>query len=57
MYVLLGVFITLIVWGLVRITKYEVFVLKQRAIDISRERYIKGEISKEDFEQIKHDFC
>jgi len=57
MYVLLGVFIAIIVWGLVRLAKYEVSVIKRDAVDIFKERYIKGQISKDEFEKIKQDFC
>jgi putative membrane protein len=60
----LGVFIifwaaviTLIIWAVRRFTGRDSgsHDLKRNPLDIAKERYAKGEISKEQFEQIKRD--
>lgn len=48
--------IVLIVWGVMKIGKGG-DTSKKDALDIARERYAKGEISKEEFEQIKKDLA
>jgi putative membrane protein len=48
-----GGVIALIVWGIRKLTGHGGFIEKQSPIDIARERYAKGEISKEQFEEIK----
>ena len=47
--------IILIVWGVTKLSKGGGSEIKKDAMDIVRERYAKGEISKEEFEQIKKD--
>ena len=47
--------IILIVWGVMKLSKGGGTESKKDAMDIARERYAKGEISKEEFEQIKKD--
>ena len=47
----------LIVWGVMKIGKGGGDTSKKDALDIARERYAKGEISKEEFEQIKKDLA
>ena len=49
--------IILIVWGVMKISKGGGTASKKDALDIARERYAKGEISKEEFEQIKKDLA
>jgi len=49
--------IVLIVWGVMKIGKGGSDTSKKDALDIARERYAKGEISKEEFEQIKKDLA
>ncbi len=52
--------VALVVWGinaLVRRDTSRPAGRKQDPLDIARERYAKGEISKEQFEQIKHDLA
>jgi len=53
-----GGIIALIVWGVRRLTERTGSPAageKRSPMDIARERYAKGEISKEQFEQIKKD--
>jgi putative membrane protein len=50
-----GLVIGLIVWLVVRLSKRDGSESKSNALDIAKERYAKGEISKEEFEQIKKD--
>ena len=47
--------IVLIVWGVMKLGKGGGTVPKSNPLDIAKERYAKGEISKEEFEQIKKD--
>ena len=49
-----GGLIALIVWGINKLTKREnTQIIKP--LDLAKERYAKGEIGKEQFEQIKKD--
>jgi len=52
-----GGIIALIVWAVTRFTRdHEIRASGKRdALDIAKERYAKGEITKEQFEQIKRD--
>ena len=51
------VIIALIVWGVIALTRLGISpsdtAQKQDPLDIAKERYAKGEISKEEFQQIK----
>ena len=47
--------IALIVWGIMKLTRRNDSTQKLDALDIARERYARGEISREEFEQIKKD--
>ena len=49
-----GGLITLIVWGISKLIRGSGSSQKN-ALDIARERYARGEISREQFEQIKRD--
>ncbi len=58
MIVFWSVVVGFIVWLIVRLTKSGTggsTEKKRTAIDIARERYAKGEITKEQFDQIKKD--
>ena len=55
MVVLGGGLIALIVWGITRITRQDRVHVSSNALDLARERYARGEINKEEFEQIKKD--
>ncbi len=54
-----GGIIALIVWAISRLTrrasKSESQMVKSNPLDIAKERYAKGEITKEQYEQIKKD--
>jgi len=53
------VIIALIVWGVIALVKRNSFPSdtphKHDPLDIAKERYAKGEINKEEFEEIKKD--
>jgi len=49
-----GGLITFIIWGISRLTRHST-IGKQTPLEIAKERYAKGEITKEQFEQIKKD--
>ena len=56
MLVFWGGIIALIVWVVVRLTRHGVTVDGGKTpLDIAKERYARGEITKEQFEQIKRD--
>jgi putative membrane protein len=56
MIVFWGGIITLIVWGITRLTRCKTHHGAERnPLKIVRERYAKGEITKEQFDQIKND--
>jgi putative membrane protein len=50
-----GGLIALIVWGVTRLTGQARRVQKHNPMDVARERYARGEISKEDFDQLRKD--
>ena len=50
-----GGLIALIVWAVTRLTRRSSPAGRQDALDIARERYARGEITREQFDQIKKD--
>ncbi len=54
MLVFWGAIIWLVVWGIKKLTERDTRGGKS-ALDIARERYARGEITKEQFEQLKRD--
>ena len=52
-FVFCGGLIALIIWGIARIANHDNTKTKQTPIDIAKERYARGEITKQEFEQIK----
>ena len=50
-----GAVITLIIWGIRRTTGRDNTSEKNNPLDIAKERYAKGEISKEEFDKIRKD--
>lgn len=50
-----GGLIALTVWGIAKLTKRSDPTSKRDPLDVAKERYARGEISKEEFEQIKRD--
>jgi putative membrane protein len=53
MVVFWGGLIALIVWGITKLLRRD--ASKHDPLDVAKERYAKGEISKKDFEQLKKD--
>jgi len=47
--------IALIVWGITRLTRRNGSSSKHNPLNMAKERYARGEISREEFEQIKKD--
>jgi putative membrane protein len=47
--------IILVIWGVMKIAGSSDSETKSDALNIAKERYAKGEIAKEEFEQIKKD--
>jgi len=45
--------IALVIWGVTRVTRHNFNTGKQDPLDIARERYARGEITREEFEEIK----
>ena len=50
-----GAIIALVVWGINKLTQRGGSEQGRSPLDIAKERYAKGEISKEQYEQIKKD--
>lgn len=50
-----GVVIALVVWGIKKTTERGDTNEKKNPLDIAKERYAKGEISKEEFDKVKKD--
>ena len=57
MFIFWGGIIALIVWAVTRLARHETHSGggKPDPLDIARERYAKGEITKEQYEQLKKD--
>ncbi len=55
MFLLWGGLIAFVVWGIIRLTRRDDKTTKNNPLDIAKERYARGEITKEQFEQIKKD--
>ena len=55
MVVFWGGLIALIVWGVTKLFRRSDSVPKHDPLDVAKERYAKGEISKKEFEHIKKD--
>ena len=54
-----GAIVALVIWGIRRLTERDRSESgtsqKRNPLDIAKERYARGEISKEEFDQIKND--
>jgi putative membrane protein len=57
MLVLWGGIIALIIWGITRLTRHNEAMRKSTPLDLVKERYARGEITKDQFEQIKKDLA
>ena len=50
-----GGLVALIVWGITKLTKRDDLTNRHDPLDMAKERYAKGQISREEFEQMKKD--
>lgn len=50
-----GSIIGLVIWGISRLARRQNYQTRKDPLDIARERYARGEITKEQFEQIRKD--
>ncbi len=50
-----GGLIVLIVWGIKKLTERGGTASKRDPLDVAKERYARGQISREEFEQLKKD--
>ncbi len=50
-----GGLIALIIWGIMKFSRRDDTTPKHNPLDVAKERYAKGEISREEFEQLKKD--
>ncbi len=50
-----GGLIALIVWGITKLSGRNSSASKHDPLDVAKERYAKGEISREEFNQLKKD--
>ncbi len=50
-----GGLIALVVWGIMKLSRRNGSAPKHDLLDIAKERYARGEISREEFEQLKKD--
>ena len=55
MFLFWGGLIGLIAWGITRLTRRDSSTQKHTPLDVAKERYARGEITREEFEQIKRD--
>ena len=52
-----GGIIALIVWVVVRLTGHGGGTASRHPLDVAKERYARGEINREEFEQLKKDLA
>ena len=50
-----GGLIALAIWGITRLTRRNNSATKYDLLDVAKGRYARGEVSREEFEQIKKD--
>ena len=55
MFVFWGIVIALVVWLIVRLARSGKQTASENPLEIAKARYAKGEITKEEFEQLKKD--
>ena len=55
MFIFWGGLIALIIWGVTKLGGRGNSTPKHNPLDVAKERYAKGEISREEFEQLKKD--
>ena len=47
--------IALFVWGITKLSRRGDITLKQSSLDLAKQRYARGEITREELEQLKKD--
>jgi len=50
-----GGLIALVIWGIVKLSRRDNPASERDPLDLAKERYAKGEISKEEFERLRKD--
>ncbi len=55
MFIFWGGLVALIIWGIIKLSGRNSSASKRDSLDVAKERYAKGEISREEFEQLKKD--
>jgi len=55
MIVFWGAIIGLIVWGISKLTRRDSGTPRSHPVEIAKERYARGEITREEYEQLKKD--
>jgi putative membrane protein len=55
--VFIGAIIWLVVWAINKSTKHGTSTSGQNPLDIAKERYARGEITRDQFDQIKKDLA
>ena len=50
-----GGLIALVIWGIMRLTRRNDSATRHDPLDVAKGRYARGEVSREEFEQIKKD--
>ena len=50
-----GGLIALIIWGITKLARRDSSAIKHDPLEVAKERYARGEITKKEFEQLKKD--
>ncbi|MFQ5996979.1 MAG: SHOCT domain-containing protein [Dehalococcoidales bacterium] len=55
MFIFWGGLVALIIWGIIKLSGRNSSASKRDPLEVAKERYAKGDISREEFEQLKKD--